>query len=161
MVGDVETFKLPKLPKGQAISCIINSESIEHWIDPAVGMRNIRAQVRKDTPMIISTPNRDSLHCRMYRKFRISADAPYSCDQHVHEFGYDELIAAAPAWGWTFDGGEESCQLFPVWACEQAVGMRTRELTDGDPEVVKWFAEIGRSVPAKYAFCMVLRFRAS
>jgi len=36
-----------------------------------------------------------------------------------------------------------------------------RLVTDNNVEAVKMFAEIGRCLPAKYAFCMVLRFRAS
>jgi SAM-dependent methyltransferase len=157
-VGEVETFELPEgTPE---ISCIVNSESLEHWIDPGAAMRHIRSLVPEGTPMLLSTPNRDSWHCRNFRKLGLG-EPPVSCDQHVREFGYRELIEEAPAWGWTFDGGEDGCMLLPTWACEHAVGHAMRQLMDNDAEVVKDLATLGRTAPVEYRFCMVLRLRAS
>jgi SAM-dependent methyltransferase len=152
----VETFVLPE--GTPPIECVVACEAIEHWVDPGPALDNVRRQVRPGTTLVLSTPNRDSLHCRMSAKLGLG-EPPYCSYDHVHEYGYRELIAFVEAHGWAFDTAR-GATLTPLWACEHAVGNRFRQLTDNDPEVCDWFATIGRQMPAEFAFCVAYRFKA-
>jgi len=137
------------------VNCI---EAIEHWPDEAVPgiLATMRKAMRPDSRLVMSTPNADALHHRIGRK--LGRRTPVCCDEHIHEYGFDELL------GFMRNHGFEvvrSAGVFitPYWALEGEFGGRIRSLTDHDPEVNEWMAEIGAAMPPKYAFGQCHSFR--
>jgi len=152
----VETFELPEgTPE---ISCVVGCEAIEHWCEPGQALDNVRRQVKEGTTLILSTPNRDSLHARMHLKLGLG-EAPYCSYDHVHEYGYNELIEFVSAHGWDFKASR-GATFAPAWACEAALGGAYRRATDLDPEVCEMMADIGRTAAPEYCFCVVYKFEA-
>ena len=104
-----------------------------------------------------TTPNRDSLHCRIRRRLGKS-EAPYCADDHICEFGFDELVELCARQGFELKQSL-GVGLLPYWTLEDEFGPEIRRLTDSDEEVVKWFEEMGAAIPAMYAFIQCHRFR--
>lgn len=131
-------------------------ESIEHWSDVDAGLESVRRLLEPRGTFILTTPNRDSLHCRIGRKLGVRV--PTVSPDHVHEFGYVELITKVEEHGFVH---ERACGagFAPYWALEQRLGDEIRRLTDHDQEVNTWLNDIGRFAPAQYAFCQCHRFR--
>ena len=136
---------------------VVAQESIEHWVDVDRGMVAIRAAMAKDGALIITTPNRDSLHCRMRRKLEMK-EAPYCSSDHVHEFGFLELIHRVEQHGFKLEASK-GVGLLPYWTMEGLIGSDIRRLTDSDTEVVAWFEAMGRSISPSFAFIQCHRFR--
>jgi len=134
---------------------VVAQESIEHWTEVPNSLKAIRAKMLVDGAFVLTTPNRDSLHCRMARKFGF--EAPYCSTDHIHEFGYQELIDTVEAAGFKHVEAR-GVHLAPYWAIGQ-LGSQVRHLTDRDIEVNHWLNEIGRTCP-EYAFIQCHRFEA-
>jgi SAM-dependent methyltransferase len=153
----VETFELPEgTPE---ISCVVGSEAIEHWCEPGPALDNVRRQVQEGTTLILSTPNRDSLHVRMHELEFGLGEAPTCSYDHVHEYGYNELIEFVTAHGWDFKASR-GAMFEPAWACEAALGGAYRRSSDYSEQFNTWMADIGRTAAPEYCFCVVYKFEA-
>ena len=144
IVGAIETFK-----DARRFDTIVAVESIEHWVDPRAGLVAIRSHLTADGYFILTTPNRDSLHCRIGRKLGVSV--PFCCAHHVREWGYEELRALLADCGFEVTRSI-GVGLAPYWALEAKFGTQIRELTDRDDELAVLFADAGRHTP-EIAFC--------
>jgi len=138
---------------------VVAQESIEHWTDVPKGLQAIHQAMRPHATFVLTTPNRDSLHNRIRRKLG-KGEAPYCSTDHVHEFGFQELIDTVQSHGFTLEKSA-GVGLLPYWTLEDVFGSRIRELTDADEEVVEWFETIGRSAPPEFCFIQAHRFRRS
>ncbi len=129
---------------------VVAQESIEHWTDARKGLDAIYRCMPMDGALIITTPNRDSLHCRMSRKLGMG-EPPLCSTDHIHEFGYHELLKFAARAGFAVRASL-GVGLLPYWTMERMFGTAVRYLTDQDPEVVTWFERLGGAVPPEFAF---------
>lgn len=150
IVSAAETLPLPDA----SVDMVISIESIEHWCDVDAALAGIRRVLKPHGALILTTPNRDSLHIRMGRKLGIQM--PYCAIDHTHEFGYDELDTLVTGAGFRKEA-ETGASFAPYWALEGAIGHRMRHLTDNDEEVVQWLNAIGRRCP-EFAFCQIKAF---
>jgi len=157
LVGPIETVDLGDRNSHKLFDCVIAQESIEHWVDVPAGLKNIRSHMSDIGKLVLSTPNRDSLHCRMARKF--GREAPLISPDHVHEFGFQELIETVCDHGFVHEQAL-GVHMAPYWALEDIIGHQFRNLTDNDPEVNEWLNDIAEAVPA-YAFIQVHLFQAA
>lgn len=133
---------------------VVAQESIEHWTDARGGLRALRQVMKRAGSLVLTTPNRDSLHCRMARK--LGFEAPICATDHIHEFGYRELINCVEDTGFrrTASAG---VHLAPCWALEGVIGHAYRQLTDNDVEVNTWLNKLGAACP-EFAFIQCHRF---
>lgn len=132
-------------------------ETIEHWSDVDRGLEVIRKSLVPGSAFIVSSPNRDSLHCRIGKKLRL--DVPYCSYEHTHEYGFHELIDLVAKHGFDLEHSQ-GVGLYPYWALEAQLGPSIRALTDKDEEVNLWLNELGHYVPPEYAFLQVHAFKA-
>lgn len=152
--SSIESYRLD--PGETPYGLVVAQESIEHWTETTLGLKNIYESL--DIPghgyLIITTPNRDSLHCRMARK--LGFEAPYCSFDHIHEFGYRELIDHVESIG--FERVHSlGVGLLPYWTLP--LPPEIRRLTDSDTEVVEWFERMGASVPVEFSFIQCHLFR--
>lgn len=130
---------------------VIAKEAIEHVPDPLKMLKEVYRVLKPNGKLVITSPNRDSLHLRMnrligYRDFKCSYD-------HIRELTWTEFQKlAAEA---DFDV-VKSCgsYLMPYWGIPN-VDMYVRHYTDKDPAVVELFEHLGDLVGAEYAFCFI------
>ena len=146
--GAIEDFEIGAGQK--PFDVVVAQESIEHWTDTSKGLDRISASMKPRGTLIITTPNRDSLHCRISRKLGLG-EPPYCSIDHIHEFGYLELIHHVEEHGFECIRSL-GVGLLPYWTMEKEFGVRIRSLTDADPEVVEWFETLGHFVPPSMAF---------
>jgi SAM-dependent methyltransferase len=150
----IEEFKLSE--GEEPFRIVVAQESIEHWTNVDHGLKAIRAAMAPEGRLVITTPNRDSLHCRISRKLGLG-EPPHCSFDHVHEFSYWELIHKVEAFG--FKRAEsKGVGLLPYWTMERVFGHEIRRLTDGDYDVNAWMNDIGCHAPAEYAFIQCHRF---
>lgn len=141
---------------GPPFSVAVAQESIEHWVDVPKALAGIRRLLPAGAGFIVSSPNRDSMHCRLSRKLK--REAPYCSADHIHEFGFRELIECVCGFGFSHKASAGAC-FTPVWSMEWSVGEEIRGLTDSDEEVNIWMNDIGARCP-EYAFIQAHRFEA-
>ncbi len=145
---------LPGSANDGTIDMIVSVESIEHWSDVEGALANLHRLLKPGGGIIVTTPNRDSLHVRMGRKMGVQV--PFCANDHTHEFGYDELTRVMSRAG--FDLAKESgVGCAPYWALEIALGGRARPFTESDKEVIGWMNKLGEGAP-ELAFCQVKTF---
>jgi 2-polyprenyl-3-methyl-5-hydroxy-6-metoxy-1,4-benzoquinol methylase len=149
--GAIENMKLKK---GFQVATAV--EVIEHLVDHHKALDQIRAHVDTGSRLIVTSPNRDSLHCRMGAKLGI--EVPTCSKDHIHEFGYRELIDTVCKHGFVHEEAR-GVGLCPYWALESKLGKHMRELTNNDKEVNRWLNQIGAAVP-EFAFIQCHRFVA-
>ena len=140
----VEDFFYEPSRNGVKFDTVVAAESIEHWADVPKGLDNIRRLIHKDGASVLTTPNRDSLHARIGRQ--LGYEVPFCSNDHVYEFGYDELIGLLAAHGFKVTRSLGAC-LMPYWALAREFGNRIRREPDMDPEIVKLLGEAGTNVP--------------
>lgn len=138
-------------------SMVVAVETIEHWSDVDRALDVIRGCMHTLAPLIVTSPNRDSLHCRIGNKLKINV--PYCSRDHTHEFGFQELIDRVTAHGFRIQASA-GVLCAPYWALEQSLGTTIRSFTDKDEEVNRWLIDIGRTMPPEYAFLQAHRFVA-
>jgi SAM-dependent methyltransferase len=138
-----------------AFQMAVAQESIEHWTEVPNSLKALRRKLHEGGTLVLTTPNRDSLHCRMARKYGF--EPPYCSYDHIHEFGFQELIDTVEAAGFVHREAR-GVHLAPYWTIGQ-MGQHVRHLTDNDVEVNRWLNEIGRTCP-EYAFIQCHRFEA-
>lgn len=136
---------------------VVAVETIEHWSDVNQGLDAIRACMPENGVFVLTTPNRDSLHCRIGKKLKL--EVPFCSRDHTKEFGFEELIDTVRRRGFLLSASR-GVHLAPYWALEAQLGVSIRSLTDKDDEVNGWLNEIGRDMPPKYAFIQAHRFVA-
>lgn len=147
-------FQLCPVEKFQSerrFDTVVSVESIEHWADAKLGLKNIYDHLEWGGIFVLTTPNADSLHHRIGRKLRVHT--PFCSDEHTHEFGYEELRSLLRETGFAIIQSKGIC-LAPYWALESEFGTRIRKLTDSDPEVVEWLGQLGEACP-ELAFIQV------
>lgn len=152
-VGAIETWTPHP---GELFGLVIAIESIEHWSNADLGLETVRRALTPEGMFVMTTPNRDSLHFRMGKKLGIKV--PKCSYDHVHEFGFVELIECVTAHGFVHEESR-GVHLAPYWALESKLGDRVRTLTDKDVDVNRWLNDIGRTMPPEYAFIQAHRFR--
>ena len=128
---------------------VVSVESIEHWSDVEAGLRSIHEILKKGGTLVLTTPNRDSLHVQMAR--RLGVEVPFCSSDHTYEFGFEELDRIVEKFGFV-RSGSVGVGFAPYWALEGVIGSTIRHLTDYDHEVVSMLNQIGRSCP-EYSFC--------
>lgn len=133
---------------------VVAQESIEHWTDARAGLRALRQVLKPKGALVMTTPNRDSLHCRMARK--LGFEAPICSNDHIHEYGFTELVHFIEDAGFHREASA-GVHLAPCWALEAYVGHAYRQLTDNDVEVNTWLNKIGAACP-EFAFIQAHRF---
>jgi len=133
----------------------VSIESIEHWHDVPSGLAVIHQALRPGAPFVLTTPNRDSLHCLVGDKLGVKV--PYCSNEHVHEYGFDELIETVTAAGFML-ARSQGVHLAPYWALERKLGNAIRRLTDKDAELNRVLNDIGRHMPPRYGFIQCHRF---
>lgn len=138
-VGAIEEFETD-----ERFDTIVAVETIEHWADVHKGLDNVRRLLKDDGVFVVTTPNRDSLHCRIGRRLGLSV--PFCSDDHVHEFGYQELVGLLARHGLRVTRSLGAF-LQPYWALEAEVGHRIRKLTDHDEELIELLAKAGVHAP--------------
>ncbi len=152
-VSAVEDFKWT----GEPFLLATAVETIEHWVDVPAGLAAVRACMAQGGKLIVTTPNRDSLHCRIGRKLGI--EPPYCSDHHIYEYRFQELIDVVSACGFAVEESR-GVHLAPVWSLENVVGNTFRYMTNNDVDVNNWLNDIAAHAPAEYAFIQCHRFRA-
>ena len=102
--------------------------------------------------LVITSPNRDSLHLRINRMLGYS-DFKCSFD-HIKEFTFQEASEMLVKTGFVINRTSGVfCQ--PYWGIP-GIDAQVRPLTDNDPKTIEILREIGERVGAEYAFCFVI-----
>jgi len=135
----------------EAFDTVVSVESIEHWADVHAGLDRVRRALRWTGRLIVSTPNRDSLHVRIGQK--LGRAVPYCAFDHVKEYGFEELIDLVCSHGFRHLDAA-GVGLMPYWALEGEFGTRIRNLTDNDPDVFHLLNRLGTNTP-EVAFVQV------
>lgn len=128
---------------------IVGVETIEHWADVDKGLANLSSLLEPGGTMVLTTPNRNSLHVLVSRK--LGREPPVVSPDHTHEFGWDELDDKVLKHGFTlvdFAGAG----FAPYWTIEGDPALR--HLTDHDIEINTIMTELADACP-KYAFCQI------
>lgn len=140
VAGAIENAELDK----GSFQTVVAIESIEHWHSVSSGLGAIYEAMAPDGVFVLTTPNYDSLHHRIGRK--LGLETPFCSSDHVHEFGYDELLSLLRASGFQ-PTRSLGIGLMPYWALEDEFGKKIRKLTDEDAEVIRWLGDAGTHVP--------------
>lgn len=156
-VGAIEEWDPRIAGRARSFRLVVARETIEHWVDVPRGLENLRRALTDGAVLVITTPNRDSLHCRIGKK--LGRYVPKCCDEHQREFGYEELQRLLRQHGFAVEQSR-GVGLAPYWALEDVLGDDVRHLTDYDADVNSWLNDIGRWMPAEYAFIQCHRARA-
>lgn len=154
IVGAAEEFAWD----GVGFRLITAVETVEHWTNVDAGLHNLRRVIADDGKLVMTTPNRDSLHCRLARKFGF--EVPHCSHDHIYEFGFAELIERVQSHGFKLEESRGVC-LAPYWALERVVGPHIRRLTDNDEDLNGWLNAIARTAPAEFGFVQAHRFAAA
>lgn len=133
---------------------VVATEVVEHLVDVNVGLAAMARATAPGGWLVLTTPNRDALHCRMARK--MGFEAPLCCTHHTKEFGYQELIDLVCKHGFRHDKAL-GVMLTPWWTLEDKIGHALRKLTDNDDQVNEWMRVLGRDHP-EFAFSQCHRF---
>lgn len=130
-------------------------EVVEHFYDPDKAMAAVARCTKPGGCLILTTPNRDSLHLRINRLF---GHADFTCNpEHLREYTLGGLAQLLNRHGFEI---EETRGLFllPYWGIpEFEAASSVRHMTDHNPTVIEWLRDLGDHVPPEYAFCIMLR----
>lgn len=144
-VAAAETFVDPE---GRLFDTVTAVETIEHWSSPVAGLRGIHGLLKPEGVFVLTTPNSDSLHCRMSRA--LGHTPPFCSIDHVHEFGFEELKSLLAETGFRVTRSI-GVGLSPYWALDEC-GPAIRSLTDTNREVIEMLGAAGEHIP-HLAFC--------
>jgi ubiquinone/menaquinone biosynthesis C-methylase UbiE len=130
----------------------IAKEVIEHVPDAHACLQEAFRVLKPGGQIVLTSPNRDSLHLRMNRKLGYN-DFKCSID-HVKEFTFQEALEMLQEHGFVI---QETAGVFltPYWGIPN-VDVPVRHLTDNDPETVEIMRDLGSRVGGDYAFCFVI-----
>lgn len=130
----------------------IAKEVIEHIPDAEASLREAFRVLKPGGKLVITSPNRDSLHLRINRKLG-KPDFKCSID-HVKEFTFQEAVEMVQRQRFSIEhtGG---IFLTPYWGLPR-IHPQLRGLTDHDPEVIEIMRDLGTRVGGEYAFCFII-----
>ncbi|MGB9715441.1 MAG: class I SAM-dependent methyltransferase [Thermodesulfovibrionales bacterium] len=131
---------------------VIATEVIEHLPNAQKMLKESFRVLKPGGKLLISSPNRDSLHLRVNRMLGY-ADFKCSID-HVKEYSYSEMVNMLTNEGFRI---QDTAGVFlqPYWGIPK-IDEHVRHLTDNDPEMVEMLRRLGELVGAEYAFCYVI-----
>jgi 2-polyprenyl-3-methyl-5-hydroxy-6-metoxy-1,4-benzoquinol methylase len=131
---------------------VIAKEVIEHLPEPQRAIREAFSVLRHGGLLVVTSPNRDSLHLRVnrmlgYPDFKCSFD-------HVKEFTFGEVVEMLTEEGFRI---KDTAGVFlqPYWGIHK-IDDHVRHLTDNDPRMVEMLRDLGKRAGAEYAFCFVV-----
>jgi ubiquinone/menaquinone biosynthesis C-methylase UbiE len=147
--GDATALPFPDA----SFDVVIAKEAIEHLLDQAKAVSEWFRVLKPGGRLVLTTPNRDSLHLRMNRALK-HPDFKCSYD-HTKELTFSECCSLLNESGFTITATTGSF-LMPYWGIS-GIDQHVRRLTDHDPEVIYWFQKLGDVCPPEFAFCMVIQ----
>ena len=131
---------------------VIAREALEHMPDARQVCSEIARVLVPGGRLVLTSPNRDSLHLRMARAL---GHPEFLCSMdHIRELTYGECCDVLSATGFRI---VETAGVFlmPYWGIPGVDGP-VRTLTDRDAETIALFRDLGRRVGPEYAFCYVI-----
>ncbi|MFB0524154.1 MAG: class I SAM-dependent methyltransferase [Phycisphaerae bacterium] len=148
-VMDAQDLKFPDC----SFDIIVAQEVIEHLpcIERAFG--EIYRVLRPGGQVVITSPNRNSLHLRVnrmlgYKDFTCSFD-------HIKELTFEEAEKMLLEVGLKITHTSGTF-LKPYWGIP-GIDEHVRHLTDNDPTMVDMLKELGQLCGPKFAFCYVIK----
>ena len=136
-----------------AFDVVIAKEAIEHLLDQPAAVAEWYRVLKPGGCLVLTTPNRDSLHLRMNR---LLGGVDFKCSyDHTHELTFNECVGLLEDAGFVVEQAMGSF-LMPYWGVN-GVDHRVRPLTDNNADCIAMFKALGDTVNPEYAFCMVLK----
>lgn len=134
-------------------SHLVAKEAIEHLLDQPKAVAEWFRVLKPGGTLVLTTPNRDSLHLRMNRAL---GHPDFKCSyDHTHELTFSECLGLLTEAGFTIKATAGSF-LMPYWGIPKVDG-QVRHLTDQNADVIQWFKALGDACPPEFAFCMVIQ----
>ena len=136
-----------------SFDCVIAREAIEHLPDARQAFSEIMRVLRPGGRLVLTSPNRDSLHLHMARAL---GQPEFLCSMdHIRELTFTECCTLLQEASFIIT---ETAGVFlmPYWGIHGVDGP-VRTLTDTDAETIALFRDLGRRVGPDYAFCYVIR----
>lgn len=131
---------------------IIATEVIEHLPNAQKMVRESFRVLKPGGKLLISSPNRDSLHLKVNRML---GHPDFKCSiDHVKEYTFSEMVNMLTSEGFAI---QDTAGVFlqPYWGIP-GMDHYVRHLTDNDPQMVEMLRDLGEKVGAEYAFCFVI-----
>lgn len=135
---------------------VVSKEVIEHLINPDKLISEAYRLLRPGGILVLSSPNRDSMHLRVNRRFG-RADFPCAGD-HIREFTHDEMLAMLAEAGFEHEASI-GATLLPYHYVEGVFPEEIRNAEDYDEDFVKMLQILGRRAGPEYAFGYVIKCR--
>lgn len=140
----------------QSFDVVVSKEVIEHLIDPMELLHQAYRMLRPGGILVLSTPNKDSLHLRVNRLF---GRPDFMCaGDHIREFSYAEMQDMLVAAGFVQEAAI-GVTLLPYHYVDGVFPDVIREAEDRDLEFNRILQELGRRAGPDYAFGYVIRSR--
>lgn len=140
----------------QSFDVVVSKEVIEHLIDPMRLLRQAFRMLRPGGFLVLSSPNKDSLHLRVNRLF---GREDFMCaGDHIREFTYSEMQEMLVAAGFV----EEQAigvTLLPYHFVDGVFPDTIRDAEDKNLEFNEMMQVLGRKVGPEYAFGYVIKCR--
>jgi 2-polyprenyl-3-methyl-5-hydroxy-6-metoxy-1,4-benzoquinol methylase len=140
-----------EFPDGR-FDAVAAREVLEHLPKPEQCLAEAFRVLKRGGVLILSSPNRDSLHLRVNR---LLGNEDFKCSyDHIREFGYDEMRGMLDRAGFRIRHGA-GVFLMPYWGIP-GVDDPVRPFTDESPEMLDVLRQLGRRAGPEYAFIYVL-----
>ena len=135
---------------------VVSKEVIEHLINPLDLLRQAYRLLRPGGILVLSTPNKDSLHLRVNRLF---GRPDFMCaGDHIREFTYREMQDMLVKAGFVEEQAV-GVTLLPYHYVDGVFPDVIREAEDRNLPFNDMMQELGRRVGPEYAFGYVIRCR--
>lgn len=137
----------------ETFDTVIAKEAIEHLLDQRKALKEWHRVLKSCGRLILTTPNRDSLHLQMNRLLGFE-DFKCSYD-HTNELTFAEACQLLKKTGFEV---VDHCGSFlmPYWGIPTVDGP-VRELTDYNQDAIALLKTLGDRCGAEFAFCMVIK----
>lgn len=150
---DAQELKFPD----KYFDTVIAREVIEHLQEPQKCLKEIERVLKPGGVMVLTSPNRDSLHLRVNRML---GHGDFMCSiDHIKEFSFREMMAMIKQAGlYAIDNGWDTAGIFlmPYWGIP-GMSSDIRQLSDNGLAMVELMRQLGQIVGPEYAFCYVIR----
>lgn len=140
----------------QSFDVVVSKEVIEHLIEPIELLRQAYRMLRPGGILVLSTPNKDSLHLRVNRLF--GRDDFMCAGDHIREFTYVEMQDMLVAAGFVEEQAV-GVTLLPYHYVDGVFPDTIRDAEDRNLAFNDMMQELGRKVGPEYAFGYVIRCR--